>query len=956
MYSRILNHVREELLPDIADAMRNNEDNMSVAEKMRLWGIDTAIQPGDDQDHCQDYEDEDDDDPHSTILAGYTDLRAFLLESEGYHWLLRQLELMRDYGHEGNSWLRVHRQVIKSLPARHHLPGGSFSMSLCLPWQPREFMHEQYGDWGLTALLDDVITISGSTDNAFASTCEAYVLRTWPEHGPFVLGSIERAVHSTEQTSQDFANNLALRITFYGEYTTFNVSSDPMFLAETAEIMVWLSVACRASAARDEIAIGHIDLQQVNDYRNDISFSGELALKDATISSDEGMLRATCWHGMFRNPVIAHGYPIPSRSSQEQGLELSIDLMLTLAQAFYGVAYCGVLMLKGFGTLLTPTRKENDAVTWHFIFDKTGARQSYNDGLQHSRLRNLDDAIFDGARHFVGWSRSAEFLTGEYASPMVRSNTSADAAEWYSNCQDICPIPHVPTQDSDTSSTHDVTESDTFCNGSLLRLPALEVLPWGIEATPIYLAAETVLRNLLTHVTGSPSADYDNIGFSGSKQTNSGLSAEAAFTLTAGKFVGVNAKFQRGSKDRPEWLKTENYIKNVEEAARFKVILSDSVTKQHWLADGCSVMLHLFRAWLSGKHTRSAPEGIASKIRSTNAVAGPQRSYETLTSGANRELQLYIGKHTHKESVSAEGSQSTSEKSTAQHAYFLLEDQAQYYYHWLEQIRDRMVLAKHSQEIGLIRQGNNVIGFEFVDLLRESSVEPCTMELGNGARAWHDYAKDWDAIHIIGAGFGELLRPVPERGVSQSTCGRDLTAPRDRDYLMAPLCVLKEGIDRFRHTRDCAQLSRGLYWSDTERCFGNCQCRNSRPLRKCQPHINNLSSTFTKKPQHNPSMRLPDVFHDRASGAIIIGTHLVARLLSTAGQKRALPVDNTLGHHSERSSPRRLPSDSGYVTNTDSNASQERRVADPTAGTPMPARGFQILGAANGNTLQKRRR
>jgi hypothetical protein len=156
MYSRILNHVREELLPDIADAMRNNEDNMSVAEKMRLWGIDTAIQPGDDQDHCQDYEDEDDDDPHSTILAGYTDLRAFLLESEGYHWLLRQLELMRDYGHEGNSWLRVHRQVIKSLPARHHLPGGSFSMSLCLPWQPREFMHEQYGDWGFAALLGDV--------------------------------------------------------------------------------------------------------------------------------------------------------------------------------------------------------------------------------------------------------------------------------------------------------------------------------------------------------------------------------------------------------------------------------------------------------------------------------------------------------------------------------------------------------------------------------------------------------------------------------------------------------------------------------------------------------------------------------------------------------------------------------------------------------------------------------
>jgi hypothetical protein len=183
-----------------------------------------------------------------------------------------------------------------------------------------------------------------------------------------------------------------------------------------------------------------------------------------------------------------------------------------------------------------------------------------------------------------------------------------------------------------------------------------------------------------------------------------------------------------------------------------------------------------------------------------------------------------------------------------------------------------------------------------------------------------------------------------------------MAAPRGRDYLIAPLSVLREGIERFRHTQDCAKLSCNLYWSDTERCFGSCHCRNSRSQKMCQSLVNNLSSTFRKKPQQNLSTRLPDVFRDRANGAIIIGTHLVAKLQPTAGQKRALPVDSTLSHHSERSSPRRLPSDSGYVTNTDSNVSQERRVVDPTAGTPMPAGGFQILGAANGNKLQKRRK
>jgi hypothetical protein len=411
--------VREELVPEITDDIRPNDDDMSVAEKMSLWGLDTAnerFRPGGDQDHCQDYDDEDDgDDADSTILASYTDLRVFLLESEEYRWLLRQLELVKDHGSQGDSWLQVHRQVVKSLPARPRQNGASFSMSLWLPWQPREFMHQQYENPNVVVLLGDVITISGSHDNAFASTCETYILQTWPKHGPFVLELVERAIKSTQMTSNETTDSFSLRVSIYADCTTIDTVGDPFFLAETAEIMVWLSIACRSSAARDEIEIGHMDLQQVNDLRNDVSFVGKLALEGATTCGDEGMSTATCWHGMFRNPVIAHGYPIPSRRSQEQGLELSIDLMLTLAQAFYGVIYCGVLMLKGFSTLLTPTRKENGSVTWHFIFDKSGARQSYNDGLQHSCLRKLDDAIFDGARHFVGWSGSAEFLTGEYA-------------------------------------------------------------------------------------------------------------------------------------------------------------------------------------------------------------------------------------------------------------------------------------------------------------------------------------------------------------------------------------------------------------------------------------------------------------------------------------------------------------------------------------------------------------
>jgi len=457
---------------------------MSVSEKMVLWAKDPAIEQGppvdnhndeghtnnerytsneedtiNQEDHCEDDNDDDrggggsggrsndgdsendeenegtdNDDYHgSTLLAGYTDLRAFLLESEEYHWLLDRLGRMDDY-EDGND---VYRRVIGALAARPSRIGTKRSMSLCLPWQPRDFMHQQYGNPCFVASLGNVITISGSHDNAFASTCEAYILQTWPKHGPFVLDLIERAIGSKQKTLQEATGSLSLRVSIYADCTTIDAVGDSLFLVETAEIMVWLSIACRASPSRDEIEIGRMDLQQVNDYRCDISFVGDLVLEDASTIGVEGMSPATCWHGMFRNPVVAYGYHIPSRSSQEQGLELSIDLMLTLAQAFYGVVYCGVLMLKGFSTLLTPTRKENGSVTWHFTFNGTGARQSYNDGLQHSRLHNLDDAIFDGARHFVGWSGSAEFLTGEYAFPQVRRGDPTKKQPLLCcNCQD----------------------------------------------------------------------------------------------------------------------------------------------------------------------------------------------------------------------------------------------------------------------------------------------------------------------------------------------------------------------------------------------------------------------------------------------------------------------------------------------------------------------------------------
>jgi ABC-type ATPase involved in cell division len=67
-------------------------------------------------------------------------------------------------------------------------------------------------------------------------------------------------------------------------------------------------------------------------------------------------------------------------------------------------------------------------------------------------------------------------------------------------------------------------------------------------------------------------------------------------TISAGKYINVGTKIARGIKDTPEFLQIEDYTKNIDEAMQWKVILSDTETQQHWLADGASVILHLCRA------------------------------------------------------------------------------------------------------------------------------------------------------------------------------------------------------------------------------------------------------------------------------------------------------------------------------------------------------------------------
>jgi hypothetical protein len=396
-------------------------------------------------------------------------------------------------------------------------------------------------------------------------------------------------------------------------------------------------------------------------------------------------------------------------------------------------------------------------------------------------------------------------------------------------------------------------------------------------------------------------------------------------------------------------------------AVRMEVILSDSDTRQHWLADGASVILHLCRAWLSQPHLGYAPGDVADKLWSPQEAGAPSESLDVLTSLKNRELELYVS---HVKSVSIPSKSGIPLEAAVERQWYVLQDLAHRYFKWIEQIRDRASKSRHSADIDLIRQGNKIIGFEFMDLLRgDSRIEPCVLELGAGAVAWLPYARSTDTVHIFGSGFGELVKPISTTGNSHYRCGQQSAAPRDVDYLIAPLSVLKETKERFRHTSTCVQLSHGLHWWNVDEAFCDCQCQRLRPSGRCTSLVKKLHIARPEGSRTQTSTRLPMIFTRCPTAAIIMGYEPQLLVKDLLVADRSVPASLNRGARQQRGTTKdtrqqkRLASDSGYASNVGNN-SHDSQSSSLISEEPSPEE-FRIRGAASetgSRKLTKRRK
>ncbi|KAB8230345.1 Pfs domain protein [Aspergillus alliaceus] len=128
---------------------------------------------------------------------------------------------------------------------------------------------------------------------------------------------------------------------------------------------------------------------------------------------DNSQSNGQCWHNQFRNPVMGEGYPIARRSHPEAANDLDIPFytMAILARSRYVNKFAGKTVIKGFSTMLVPTRQYGNVILWHLVHDQHGDRVSYLESLvMHTEEIRIQQRR--GARHVLGWCLEAMFLAG----------------------------------------------------------------------------------------------------------------------------------------------------------------------------------------------------------------------------------------------------------------------------------------------------------------------------------------------------------------------------------------------------------------------------------------------------------------------------------------------------------------------------------------------------------------
>ncbi|KAJ8113914.1 hypothetical protein ONZ43_g5031 [Nemania bipapillata] len=367
---------------------------------------------------------EDEEVPENWLL----DYQEFVFSTDAYTWLLTRLR--REFHlapTEPNTIRAIRDHITSSMPSSRKISRQSSSQSYRakfeLDWDILEFFETQGYLNRPYEVFEGVITVTGSCRDAQAATCAHYMHQTWPLTGELIVQLIKRVLQSGVGHSHQCKLSDGTTLSAWASRPKFMVEAYGVAasIAETGEQLAWLGAALRTSPRRSGLVyctpIITNSLQNGNSSQEPglqpplVEITFEIRFKIEKVRQPLISANGQCWHDIFRNPVVVKGYPIPQRIEWNTGLEIPLNVMAGLAGTQRLDRFNEKVYIKGFSTMLIPTRRNEDIICWHLIYNKDGCRISYLDDHvdQEQHIGHLDLESF---RHVLGWCSEATFYAG----------------------------------------------------------------------------------------------------------------------------------------------------------------------------------------------------------------------------------------------------------------------------------------------------------------------------------------------------------------------------------------------------------------------------------------------------------------------------------------------------------------------------------------------------------------
>ena len=297
-------------------------------------------------------------------------------------------------------------------------------MVLHLEWNLLNFLQgyhfEGIGDYA--TILRTYITLTSDGNHVQALTALQYLQQTTPEFGENLLDLVINIANHGQASASFYGVTIEGGIV--NSMVCFDIGGNVNAIVEICQQLVWMGSVFRPGLIRGivyECLASMTDLGChtttfehgiLNTNTAKVSKSWSCTIKYELNEATTKTLPGNCWHNLFEYGVIARGFPITRREHTNQGLEMNLGAMLALCHAQHIVEHNGNIIIKGFSSMLSLSKRESGVSVWHFSSLAKGKYISYSEAAGCVDLLKVGAHEVLQDRHMVGWCSESTYGIG----------------------------------------------------------------------------------------------------------------------------------------------------------------------------------------------------------------------------------------------------------------------------------------------------------------------------------------------------------------------------------------------------------------------------------------------------------------------------------------------------------------------------------------------------------------